>query len=146
VKDTPPAIERKFRSMLMELPGAERLKKGCSMHATAQALAIANISHRRPGMHPAELKRLLFLHFYGSDFTPQKRKRIASVLSKNGRPSKALETGKATTRKPLDVTDSANVKFSGAGAVREKRERYGRKGKAKAKRPRPSSGRRVSDV
>ncbi len=32
-------IERKFRKMLLERSGEERLKMGCSMYATAQALA-----------------------------------------------------------------------------------------------------------
>ena len=90
MKDTPPAIERKFRQMLMERRGTERLKMGCSMHATAQALAKAYILRQHPGSHPAKLKRLLFLHFYRADFKPQKRKRIASALFKNGRHSKAL--------------------------------------------------------
>ena len=34
MKDTSPPIERRFRNMLMQRTGAERLKMGCSMHAT----------------------------------------------------------------------------------------------------------------
>jgi hypothetical protein len=44
MKDTPPAIERMFRDKLMQRTGAERLKMGCSMHSTAQALAKAYIA------------------------------------------------------------------------------------------------------
>jgi hypothetical protein len=83
VKDTPPEIERKFRKMLLKRSGEERLKVGCSMHATAQALAKAYISQRHPRAHPAELKRLLFLHFYSADFAPEKRKQIALALARN---------------------------------------------------------------
>ena len=139
MKDTPPAIERKFRQMLMEQPGEERLKMGCSMHATAQALAKAYISQQHPGAHPAQFKRLLFLHFYGTDFEPEERKRIASALAEKGRPRKVLDAGKGTTRKPLDLIDLAIVKSSGAAAVRESREKYDKKQHNKAKRPRPSS-------
>jgi hypothetical protein len=114
VKDTPAVIERKFRQMLMKRSGEERLKMGCSMHATAQALAKAWISQQHPGARPAELKRLLFLHFYGTDFEPDERKRIASVLSKNRHPARA-----------------AILKTSGAGAVREKHGIY--RGKKKNK-------------
>jgi hypothetical protein len=66
----------------MKRSGEDRLKMGCSMHATAQALAKASISQQHPGARPAELKRLLFLHFYGPDFEPEQRKRIASGLGK----------------------------------------------------------------
>jgi hypothetical protein len=86
--------------MLLARSGEERLKMGCSMHATAQALARASISNQHPGARPAELKRLFFLHFYGPDFEPEERNRIASALSEKGRASKRLEGIKRTTRKP----------------------------------------------
>ncbi|MGQ0812254.1 MAG: hypothetical protein ACT4OO_13670 [Nitrospiraceae bacterium] len=38
VKDTSPGIEERYRAMLLECTAIERLKMGCSMHATAQAL------------------------------------------------------------------------------------------------------------
>src|SRR5918996_215155 len=91
VKDTPPAIERKFRRMLLQRSGAERLKMGCSMHATARALAKAALLQKYPGSDPADLKRLLFLHFYGSDFDLEERNRIAAALSKSRRPSEATQ-------------------------------------------------------
>jgi hypothetical protein len=135
VKDTPPVIERKFRHMLMKRSGEERLKMGCSMHATAQALAKASLSQQHPGARPAELKRLLFLHFYGTDFEAKERKRIASALAERSRRNEAQEPGKRTTRKPADLIDLAIVKSS-AGGVREREEKYGGKGKGKAKRSR----------
>jgi hypothetical protein len=63
------------------------------MHATAQALAKASISQQRRGAPPAEIKRLLFLHFYRSDFEPKKRNRIASALAKGGRRARS-QSGK----------------------------------------------------
>ena len=60
-----------------------------------------------------------------------KDKRIVAI--------EVLDASKRTTRKPLDLTNLAIVKSSGAGAVRGKGEGYGRKDKAKAKHPRPSS-------
>jgi len=47
-----------------------------------------------------------------------------------------LDASKRTTRKPLDLVNLAVVKSSGASAVREKGEAYGRKGKNGAKRAR----------
>jgi hypothetical protein len=125
VKDTPSVIERKFRQMLMKRSGEERLKMGCSMHATAQALAKASISQRHPGARPAELKRLLFLHFYSTDFEPEERKRIASALAKRGR---AISEGETF------LINSGIVESS--DAVRDKAETYAKMGKKNAKRSR----------
>ena len=61
-----------------------------------------------------------------------KDKRIVAI--------EVLDASKRTTRNPLDLANLAIVKSSGAGAVREKGESYGRREKAKAKRPRPHSG------
>jgi len=60
-----------------------------------------------------------------------KDKRIVAI--------EVLDASKRTTRKPLDLTNLAIVKSSGAGAVRETAEKYGGKGKAKVKRRRPYS-------
>jgi hypothetical protein len=126
VKDTPPVIERKFRQMLMKRSGEERLKMGCSMHATAQALAKASLLQQHPGARPAEIKRLLFLHFYGTDFEPGERKRIASALAKRGRASGEVRN-----------TTFMNSTF-GSDSVREDAETYGKIGKKKGKRSRQS--------
>ena len=57
-----------------------------------------------------------------------KDKRIVAI--------EVLDASKRTTRKPLDFTNLAIVKSSGAGAVRESKEKYGKKARAKAKRRR----------
>jgi hypothetical protein len=64
--------------MLMQRSGEERLKMGCSMHATSQALVKASVS----GKDPVALKRDLFLRFYGNQFGPKERKKILSALRK----------------------------------------------------------------
>jgi hypothetical protein len=92
VKDTPPAIERKFRQMLLKRSGADRLKMGCSMHATARVLAVASLLQKHPNAGPAEFKRLLFHHFYGAEFEPDQHKRIAAALSKSAKRTKATRT------------------------------------------------------
>jgi len=38
------------------------------------------------GARPAEIKRLLFLHFYSTDFGAEERTQIASALARRGRP------------------------------------------------------------
>jgi hypothetical protein len=118
-------IEQKFRQMLMKRSGEERLKMGCSMHATAQALAKASLSQQYPGARPAALKRLLFLHFYGADFKPEERKRIASALAKRGRANSEGKTLLINSR----IMESSD-------AVRESVRRYGKMSKKKGKRSR----------
>jgi hypothetical protein len=64
--------------MLMNRSGEERLKMGCSMHATSQALIKAATS----GKDPVAVKRALFLRFYGEEFGPKERKKILVALRK----------------------------------------------------------------
>jgi hypothetical protein len=99
-----------------------------SMHATAQALAKASLLLQHPGARPAEIKRLLFLHFYGTDFEPEERKRIASALARSGG---ADGRGRRLSVKPVDPTHLAVKSFSG---VREGTAPYGKKRKSKRRR------------
>lgn len=82
MKDTSNAMERKYRNMLLKRSGEERLKMGCSMHATAQALVRASALQADPSASPASLKKVLFLRFYGQDFDTATRKRILRALEK----------------------------------------------------------------
>ena len=60
MKDTSAGMERKFREIVLERSGEERLKMGCSMHAVARALVKVSIPkgiHRsEPGVVPAVLQ------------------------------------------------------------------------------------------
>ena len=78
MNDTPAAFEDRFRKMLLKRSGEERLKMGCSMHATARALVKASVSEK----DPVAVNRALFLRFYGNDFEPKQRKRILVALRK----------------------------------------------------------------
>jgi hypothetical protein len=83
MKDTPPDVERRYRAMLLQRSGAERLKMGCSMFATARALAIASVLEKEPSAPPAAVRRALFLRFYGADFDAEARERIAARLGRD---------------------------------------------------------------
>lgn len=82
MKDTSPEAEQKFRDLLLQRSGEERLKMGCSMHATAQALVRASILEKDPHASPATLRQALFLRFYGHDFDADTREKILLVLEK----------------------------------------------------------------
>jgi len=64
--------------MLLARSGEERLKMGCSMHATSRALVRASIADK----DPIVVKQALFLRFYGDDFEPKQRERILRALRK----------------------------------------------------------------
>ncbi len=85
MKDTSDAMESKYRSMLLERSGEERLKMGCSMHAMAQALVRASALQADPSASSSSLKRGLFLRFYGQEFDPATSKRILRALERRNR-------------------------------------------------------------
>lgn len=91
MKDTSSEFEEKYRKRLLTRSGAERIKMGCSMHATAQALVRASMLEQEPSASPATLRRALFLRFYGQDFDAAKRKRILQALEKVVRSSSGLK-------------------------------------------------------
>lgn len=80
MRDTSAEVERKFRDLLLQRSGEERLKMGCSMHATAQALVRASILEKDPDASPATLRRALFLRFYSHEFDSATREKILLAL------------------------------------------------------------------
>ncbi|MBI1893418.1 MAG: hypothetical protein HYS14_04835 [Candidatus Rokubacteria bacterium] len=80
---TSPEIERKFREMLLQRSGEERLRMGCSMHATARALVRASVLAKDPQASPATLRRALFLRFYGHELDLETREKILRALGEN---------------------------------------------------------------
>lgn len=82
MKDTRPEIEQKYRAMLLARSREERLKIGCSMHATAQSLVRASVLAKDPLASPPELRRALFLRFYGQEFASDDRDRIMTWLGR----------------------------------------------------------------
>jgi hypothetical protein len=80
MKDTPPAIEARYRAMLLARSGEERLRMGGSMYATARALVAASILEKEPTATPARLREALFLRFYGHEFDAAARERILARL------------------------------------------------------------------
>ena len=88
MNDTTPEIERKYREMLLQRSGEDRLKMGCSMHATAQALVRASVLEKDPRASPADMRRALFLRFYGHEFDAEMREKILLAVEGVGRQSR----------------------------------------------------------
>ena len=84
MKDTSIEMEQRFRSMMLARSGEDRLKMGCSMHETAQALVIASLKEKTPNLTREELRRTLFLRFYGGDFDKKTAEKILATLTNAG--------------------------------------------------------------
>ena len=84
MKDTSIEMEQRFRSMILARSGEDRLKMGCSMHETAQALVIASLKEKTPDLTREDLRRAIFLRFYGGDFDKKTSEKIMAALANAG--------------------------------------------------------------
>ena len=80
MNDTTLDMARRYRAMLLQRSGAERLKMGCSMLATARVLVVASLREQEPSASPGRIRRGLFLRLYGADFGADERAKIAAWL------------------------------------------------------------------
>jgi squalene cyclase len=81
--DTGPEVARRYRELLLARSGQERLRMGGSMHATARALVRASVLAGNPLASAADLRRALFLRFYGPEFDAESRDRIVTWLGRD---------------------------------------------------------------
>jgi len=79
--DTHPEIAVRYRELMMRKSGEQRLLMGCSMYDTAKQIVRSAIYNSRPGITDAEIKREIFLRFYGEEFSQADREKYLSVLA-----------------------------------------------------------------
>ncbi len=78
--DTPPEVEERYRTMLMQRTGEERLIMGCAMRDTARKLVEASLREQNPLATEADIRKGVFLRFYGHEFdAPTCDKILASI-------------------------------------------------------------------
>ncbi len=64
----------------MQRTGAERLIMGCAMRDTARAFVEASLREQNPEATEGDIRKGLFLRFYGHEFdTPTRAKILAAV-------------------------------------------------------------------
>jgi hypothetical protein len=80
MKDTPPEMDARYRAMLMQRSGEERLTMGCAMRETARALVEASILEQNPQATPKDVRKGLFLRFYGHEFDADNREKILFAI------------------------------------------------------------------
>ncbi len=81
MNDTHPDVAIRFRELMMRKSGEQRLLMGCSMYDTAKQIVLNSICNRQPGITEAEIKREIFLRFYGPEFSQAERDKFFSALA-----------------------------------------------------------------
>ena len=86
MNDTPREIDERYRAMLMQRSGEERLMMGCAMRETARALVEASLRKQDPHATVATIRKGLFLRFYGHEFDAQTRAKILAAIEMAAHP------------------------------------------------------------
>ena len=82
MNDTSPEIETLWLDMWKKTTPAQRVRMGSNMFSAAKELAMAGIRKEMGYDDSKEMRRRLFIRFYGTDFTPEETERILSHLDK----------------------------------------------------------------
>ena len=80
MNDTIPEIAALYRNLIMNKSGEERLLMGCSMYDTARQIVCSAIYNNRPGIREKEMRKEIFLRFYGKEFSRDEREKVLSAL------------------------------------------------------------------
>lgn len=81
MNDTPPDVQKRYHEMLMSVSPVERMKMAGRMFDAAKAFARAGIIAE--GVRDErEIRRRLFLRFYGRDFSDAKCEKILAHIDR----------------------------------------------------------------
>ena len=80
--DALPEVEERYRAMLMQRTGEERLKMGCAMRDTARAFVEAALREQSPDATVATIRQGLFLRFYGHEFDAPTCDKILAAIER----------------------------------------------------------------
>jgi len=78
--DTHPDIVIRYRDLMMSKSGHERVLMGFSMYDTAKQIVRSAIYNNQPQITDEEMKKEIFLRFYGKEFSPSDREKFLSNL------------------------------------------------------------------
>ncbi len=81
MNDTDPITAGRFLQMMKKKSNEERLLMGCSMYDTAKQIVKSSLCEQHPGASAIEMRKELFLRFYGQEFTNNEVGKILRVLS-----------------------------------------------------------------
>jgi len=76
MNDTHPEVAARFRDLMRAKSNEQRLLMGCSMYDTAKQIMQSAIYGQRPGITQEEMKKEIFLRFYGLEFSQGDKEKI----------------------------------------------------------------------
>lgn len=82
MRDTSPQIESRFIEMMMKKSGEERMRLGFSMFEMARRQVIASIKRDEPNADIREIRKGIFLRFYGLEFSPEEQRIIIERIQR----------------------------------------------------------------
>ncbi len=80
MNDTSPFIEQKMGEMFAAKTPAERVEMGASMYDTSRMITELRLRREHPEWTSGELRREIFVRYYGDDFSGPQREKIAAWL------------------------------------------------------------------
>ncbi len=82
MNDTSPQMAQKVEELMEQKSPEERLRMGWSMHQASKYLVACAIRSESPNISQSELKKEIFLRFYGNDFSAAEKEKILEHLGK----------------------------------------------------------------
>lgn len=76
MQDTPPEVDERYRAMLMQRTGGERLMMGCAMCDTARALVEASLREQNPQATEGEIWKGCFSTSTSTNLTPRRATKL----------------------------------------------------------------------
>ena len=86
MNDTSPLIEQKMRDLFAAKTPAERMAMGSSMYDTSRLITESALRRDHPEWTPGELRREIFLRYYGYEFNDAEKKNIVAWLMRAREP------------------------------------------------------------
>jgi hypothetical protein len=80
MNDTYPDITIRFQNLMMHKSGEQRLLMGCSMYDSARQIVRSAVYNKHPQITAGQMKKEIFIRFYGLEFNKVDREKIFSVL------------------------------------------------------------------
>jgi len=80
MNDTSSEMDQRYRVMLMQRTGEERLIMGCAMRDTARAFVEASLRAQDPQATVESIRKGLFLRFYGQEFDAESQAKILAAI------------------------------------------------------------------
>lgn len=79
-KDTSPAAASQFYKLIMKKTPSERVIMGCSMFNASRQIVKSAILSQSPKLSEKEIKKELFLRFYGMEFNAAQKSKITKAF------------------------------------------------------------------